>query len=131
MSTSDPPGEVGGGGLNIASKRKQRLSSMVHLWVNYQIFFMPHLRDKGRIWLLKHLAGMYLMTEISLFLKSIFHQQMTPATFWRIIHIFSHLKRQLAGGKMKTPSQVWIWSKPAFGSNTHLRILYYQFKIYL
>lgn len=45
---------------------------MTHLWLNYQIFFMPHLRGKGRIWLLKHLAGMYLMTETSLFLKSIF-----------------------------------------------------------
>lgn len=80
---------------------------MVHLWLNYQIFFMPHLRGKGRIWLFKPLAGMYLMTETSLFLKSIFHQQMTPATLRRIIHIFSHLKRKLAEGKkMKTPSQV-------------------------
>lgn len=104
MSTPVPPGKmaerVGWGG-----------AQMLFVSNNKGFFYGPSLgklpgllhaslkKGKGRIWQLRHLAGIYLMTEASLFLKSSFYRQMTLAALWRIIQIFSHLKRELARGK--------------------------------
>ena len=55
-------------------------------------------RGQGMTWLAKAPAEVHL-TDILLFLKYIFHQQMTPVPFWRGMDILSHLKGLLPGGK--------------------------------
>lgn len=80
-----------------------------HHWV-FSISLLG--RSQARTRPNKHLAGVQLVTETSLFSKVIFHQRMTPYPFEAELDLLPHKKGQLPGGNELRTAMLSIDLKP-------------------